>query len=341
MGQPYKSALTCQIIAEHFSHSDWHKLIQRSALDYISGRTVQVAEFVPESLLFNTSFVVRPANLEEYGPLRSPHRLFKLFIIECHSLECDEIAILDGYGADFDGLSDQEKLSFYIDMQLRSFCVAYLSMINLATFGCFSPFKLSSSRHVSDEFEREQLISLQDLDYHISDYIESEIEIPGAIDEFLQWSKGCAGVWGGSAKTNVEKAFSFLLNCVHHDEGRSEISKLAWGVAALEALAADSNQEIRAKIIRRIPKIFDCLKMKDPRKFLGVAYDFRSRLFHGDLPIFNKVTYPEGPPPDIKDVDSDCHEYGMTICAIVISIIWRCVKNKSYEVEFFEEVRFK
>lgn len=172
-----------------------------------------------------------------------------------------------------------------------------------------------------------------------SRFLTSPLQPVIGIGEFLEWSQRCDGLWTGTATTNIQKSVNFLSNARHHDEAQSEVSQLVWGIAALETPAADSSVGIRQALSNRIPQICTVLPVESLRKLVSTIYDYRSRLFHGDIPLRNRISAEDDYYDD--ELLAKASDYGDLVMLIVTAIIVESALRGTYRVRFEEQAIFE
>lgn len=109
--------------------------------------------------------------------------------------------------------------------------------------------------------------------------------------DFLNWSKNVPGAWQGATNTALGRAIaaiSYLHNSTH---SLNTYSDLMWITSGIEALFCKEGVEIRARIGRRAFLLCPDLQKLTTTKKLQKAYDYRSRLFHGDSNTYFNFDY--------------------------------------------------
>lgn len=150
--------------------------------------------------------------------------------------------------------------------------------------------------------------------------------------DFIKWSLKVGGFWKGLPSTNVGRALNFISHAHHRVRQNNSLSDIPWIVAALEALFTESNQEIRAKIIRRTVLLCPEVEKFASRKSIGNLYDFRSRFLHGDIIIPNAFnSYDDG-----KWYGHDFYKALHLSSAILFKSIHRIAENGWTDLTFVE-----
>jgi hypothetical protein len=108
--------------------------------------------------------------------------------------------------------------------------------------------------------------------------------------DLLKWSMDIDGFWRGKPTTNVGRALTFFSHAHHQVRLIYTFADISWIIAALEALFAESTQEVRSKIIRRTISLCPEIEIFASKKEIGRLYDFRSRFLHGDISIPNQFS---------------------------------------------------
>ncbi len=158
------------------------------------------------------------------------------------------------------------------------------------------------------------------------------------LDEILSWSRKCSGVWSGTAKTSLEKAMSFLSHAFH-GSAQDEVAAFLWSIAGLEAIACKGQDSKRSRLKLRTPHICELIPFANVAKTAVNGYDFRSRLFHGDIPTINSFS-----PDDVgwgKDrYDYKISDYSVAFQLMLIAIVWKSIKLDANHIIFQEEAEF-
>ncbi|MDP9414416.1 MAG: hypothetical protein M3Q08_10085 [Pseudomonadota bacterium] len=116
--------------------------------------------------------------------------------------------------------------------------------------------------------------------------------VPGcSFTEVIDWSLSQPGYWHGLPHSNIGRALNLFSHAHHLHHQLSTLHDMAWIVAAVETLLAESAVEIRARIARRFALICPDVAQKFSRKRLLAAYDFRSRFLHGDINVPNHFAF--------------------------------------------------
>jgi hypothetical protein len=169
------------------------------------------------------------------------------------------------------------------------------------------------------------------------DFLSSGLDPCVTLDQVLSWSRTCAGIWGGVAASRIEKAVSLLSHTFNSNETRSEVARLIWSTAGLEAIACDNSNSVSAQLKRRLPRLCDTMPFKNLPKLISDAYGFRSRLFHGDIPIMNafnedEVDYHSG------RYDAEMARYTLALQMMLLAAIWKLIKADATQLTFEEDV---
>lgn len=331
----------CRVNRAHFLSPVWYNQLTVAAVEFLTDRIVDTREFDPSCPISQVRFSVRELTsaervvAAEYELRMSPVVVEAFGELDCCGL--DEIT--KSFDSQDTGMSHEEFVGYSISSSLNEFCHTYLFLVSVAVWGCLEPSNAATLGPFGERLEERDLIIGQGLGYDLAKHLTAPLTTPGEIDDFVEWSKDCGGIWTGLAASNVEKAFSFLANALNVEEDRSEIARFTWAISALEALAADSNAEVKRKLIRRIPNLCTFLPIPNIAKIIGKAYDFRSRLLHGDIAIHSRLQFPHGS-SDLKGSSGLAYDYGMILVTVVMAVLWRCVKEGSHAITFEETAKF-
>lgn len=319
----------------HFAASGWYRSLEEHALNYLADRIIYPAEFLEKPLIRSVRCCVRPMTDDEIASLGVYPTIAQFSMIEFVADELFEDHISELPDPEDDRISRDELIELWLDVELSEFATVYLFVVSLSTFGAFEPHQASSPLVSGTTGHR--FVGLR-LYGDLSNFWKAPPTCGLDIDAILRWSRECGGLWKGKARTNIEKGVCFLSYALHADEAKSSVSRLLWSIAALEAIAAQSSAGVRNSLTRRIPPLVKKLGLKNATKLIGAIYDFRSRVFHGDVALHNPISDPDG--FEVKGPEGRMHEFGLISSLMVLAIIWECVERGAYEIRFDESPTF-
>lgn len=153
---------------------------------------------------------------------------------------------------------------------------------------------------------------------------DKSIEFPEYLPDFnptklLKWSFERSGVWIGRSSTNIERSLSYFMRSFTYNlHSSNRFETLLWVVAGIEALCCDSPKGQLYQIRKRLPTL---VGNYDSDKFLSMiskAYDFRSRLFHGQVNVYSPYS------DAIDDRSKGDFEDGIDINAGLLAFLLNC-----------------
>jgi hypothetical protein len=176
--------------------------------------------------------------------------------------------------------------------------------------------------------------------YCENEFFDKSTELTSENDDVLNWSLNVGGYWDGLARTNVSKALACLTHCFEGFGGKPDpYANLLWSLAGLEALLCDSSSSTMYQIRRRAPLIVKSFQFRDLDKSISRGYNFRSRLFHGDVLMRNKFL--ESDPDQDDDHDLDTERYGMFFTSLLNCALLECIETQATEVVFSETISLR
>jgi hypothetical protein len=155
----------------------------------------------------------------------------------------------------------------------------------------------------------------------------------------LVWSSKSKGYWSGHAETRVQRAISCLTRSFSGRTNRiNGYSTLLWSLAGLEALFCDSSSSVLYQIRRRAPLLNSEFDRNELDKHIKSGYNFRSRLFHGDVQIRSLIA--EDDEFDDKHHEIESEKYSDFFALLLSRCISFCIEKSIQEVTFREAVDF-
>jgi len=153
----------------------------------------------------------------------------------------------------------------------------------------------------------------------------------------LEWSKSLNGFWNGMADTPVEKAVSCLMHAFDRPSNRQDTySVMLWSLAGLEALLCDSSSSILYQIRRRAPLLGNAFNFKNLDNLISKGYNFRSRLFHGNVRIRNPIVEDDNM-YDLKTYyESDADKYANFFLTLLSCALISCLQQGRLDIHFNE-----
>jgi hypothetical protein len=326
-----------QFWRHHFLNVDWLHQLEDAACSDLCGREIAVREYLPDSSLDKVRVIVRPINEDEThangrtSAGRYFHAIeFQLFGYDMEKLQTSYTSMPEEYPLTF-----HEFSGYVITSEMERFCHVVLFLTSVC-YAAAMHYELPVSRFKGDDFGASPFGILSiDRDPSGFDFLSAPITSPVNLDRVLAWSRKCSGIWFGVAKTRVEKAMSFFSHTMSSLSGRDEITRLIWSTAALEALVCDSNNSVSNQLKNRLPKISKFIGFKSLEKQIQQAYGFRSRLLHGDLPIYNAF----GDNSDDKFESDKAWNYGHFLQILLISCLWTAISENVTGFEFHERLK--
>jgi hypothetical protein len=110
-----------------------------------------------------------------------------------------------------------------------------------------------------------------------------------------------------------------------------------WSLSGLEALYCNNESSIKYQIRNRAPMIVERYAIEDIDKNISKGYDFRSRLFHGDVKIRNPLIDEDGDRMDQKHHEAQADKYADFFCLLLTCSICAAIEERSQEI-FFKEL---
>lgn len=238
-----------------------------------------------------------------------------------------------------DRVDIDDLVEYAIASELESFCDVIMFLANVTFCGVFglesATVSVSGITLVQSHAGQVRLPRSGDDYGFLAEGVRQQV----TLDETLNWSLSCSGIWAGGAKASVEKAVSFLSHAFH-GSARDEVAVLLWSTAGLEAVACDNSNSIRNQLKRRLPLLCDLIPFTAVGKTVSDGYDFRSRLFHGDIPTINSFL-----PDDVgwneDRYDYKIADYSLAFQLMLIAIIWKSISLGANEIVFQETAYFR
>ncbi|WP_157082636.1 hypothetical protein [Sphingomonas asaccharolytica] len=157
----------------------------------------------------------------------------------------------------------------------------------------------------------------------------------------LEWSRNCSGFWKGFAETRIQRATACLLRTFStRTASMDAYGTLMWSLAGLEALYCNNEASIKYQIRKRAPIIVDRYGIIDLDKNISKGYDFRSRLFHGDVKIRSPIADDDSGYTDDKNHKRQADLYADFFCLLLTCSIMAAIEEQSQDVVFEECASF-
>ena len=332
-----------QFWRKHFVNCHWVQALEDAAVDDLAGRVFNVPDYWPDSALREVRTRIRQLTAAEVKANGTKWHARTHACLEFSLISADREMLKTEVAKDAEatakyGIDALVNLSLAVELERFCEIVNYLVAITYAGSMHLSNSKVVIGRQAASYSDRNIVgLGRSEEDY---DFLSSGILATLNLDQMLLWSKKCNGIWDGMAATPVEKAVSLLSHTFSSQETRSEVALLLWATAGLEAIACDSNSSVSFQLKRRLPMICDTMPFKNVAKLVSDAYGFRSRLFHGDIPIMNcfnedEVNWHSG------RYDAKLAYYGLVLQLLLLSAIWKAILENSTNLTFVEKVVVK
>lgn len=319
--------------------SSWFETSSKDLFSALDGRRFNVSDYVENSALGVVSCKLRPLRAEEVRRNGRGFASTSHICIEFTLESEDKDGALNSIAKNNPGFSDDKVSDLYnwhIGLALENFCENILFLSSFA-YGCILSTEASRTT-VGREVLSHGATSLSAMDHDEScyDFLSGVLTPPSDLDAVLIWSRCCGGIWDGAAMTNVEKAMMFLSHAMERKTGVDSIANIVWLTAGLEALACDNSNSIAVQLQRRLPLICRGAPFNDIRKFIREAYDFRSRLFHGDIAIHSRFNENDVDWSD-RRYDARMEHFGLGLRVLLLSALWNCVSANGAKIDYIEE----
>jgi hypothetical protein len=230
---------------------------------------------------------------------------------------------------------------YFAATSLSSILNGCLSIWNICYFGC-----LNSAYHIAS-FDEEILDFGDACEFRtlwaVADggMIGNAFDIKVAPMAALEWSRKCSGFWKGYADTKIQRATACLLRTFStRTSGMDTYSTLMWSLAGLEALYCNNESSIKYQIRKRAPIVVDRFGIIDLDRNISRGYDFRSRLFHGDIKIRSPIADDDSDYDDDKYHKLQADIYADFFCLLLTCSIKAAIEEKSQEILFEERGNF-
>ena len=321
--------------------ANWYGALLKSALGALDGRSFDVTRIMDSSLR-EVACKIRPLTA---GEVRRNGRSFapkSHSVIEFSLKEYDSTAAREQLLSDNDTMPVEEietLLSYFIGYELERFCESIVFLVNLSHCGVLSTENTRVT--VGRDLISQGSYHILPIDSSSSSYpfLTRAPSMSVSFEETLEWSKSCGGFWGGKATKNVEKALMFFSHGSERGASPLPVHEILWITAALEALACDNSSSISQQLRKRLPQVCSRIDFKDLAGFVRDAYDFRSRLFHGDIAIDSRLN-PDEVSWQPQRYDARLEHFALGLRLLLISALWDCIAKGSYEIRFEENPVF-
>lgn len=296
-------------------------------------------------MIGEAKILVREGNIDEieYLQARSGREWIKSFIaIDLISSDFDiEIVAASVRSGDGAEVSREERLDlarYGFSNEAGRFLNAIIDLWNVCYYGCLNSIyiieKFDGDIVNVEDGPRSRVHSVFDIFSPIEGKFEAEME-PETV---IEWSKHCKGFWAGYAETRVQRAMACLSRITSEKHGNSIYNALLWALAGLEALFCDNESSITYQIRRRAPLLLEKYEIANLDKQISKGYNFRSRLFHGDIKISSPHADEINDDDDLHDLKAD--EYSDFFCLLLNCSILRCMEMDAQNVLFSESCEF-
>jgi hypothetical protein len=147
------------------------------------------------------------------------------------------------------------------------------------------------------------------------------------------------GFLGGFSKTNISRAINCFSNIFSDNYDWIFPKYFLWSVIGLESLYGKGGEPTLRQLVEK-SKIFLDLP-NNTEKIVKKMYNFRSRVFHGQVDIPNGTIMNH--PKNIARSDYSDEEYESTVTAtyLLVLSLQKCVLNRIQELDFDYVVRTK
>ena len=322
--------------------AEWYDAVLKSAFAELHGRKFNVGEIMA-SPLQEVSCKIRPLTQSEIevNGRKFAKRMFSA--IDFSLISYDEDLMREQITSSNEAMSGDEVdrvVLYAVGHEMERFCESILFLLNLAHCGVLATEGTRVS--VGTMIVSQGSYHLQPVDCSADSYsfLSNDPKISVSFDQALEWSKSCGGFWEGRATKNVEKALMFFSHALERGGGALPIHEIVWVTAALEALACDGSNSISSQLRRRLPQLCSRIEFKDASSFIREAYDFRSRLFHGDIGVDSRFN-----PDDVswspQRYDARSEHFALGLRLLLTAAFWECIANGGYEIIYKEEPIFQ
>jgi hypothetical protein len=330
--------------AEHRAYVD-HR---QNVLKLLNGIKIDGKQFDPESRIGQCSFSIRKPSSDEIVFLESKvmragvkNSIVVDLISDDFSIQktAEDIRSINSQTLDAEDVPQFAK--YAIGNELSSILNGCISIWNICYSGC-----LNSIWHIAvvdgeivdfgDRCEFRTLWALTD-NHEIADLLNVKI----SPIEALEWSIGCSGFWRGQAETRIQRATACLMRTFsNRTAGMDTYGTLMWSLAGLEALYCNNESSIKYQIRNRAPLVVERYRIKDLDKNISKGYDFRSRLFHGDIPIRSPLADYDDDYQDKRHHRRQADEYANFFCLLLTCSVTAAIEEKSQDIFFNETCQF-
>lgn len=321
---------------------------RQAVLNSLDGLEIDAKEFFPDSFVGRCIFSVRNPTPDEVsfierramrGGLMGTIAIdlissdFSLDDIADNIIAANERELTDDQLSDFSIFAAGDSLSSILN--------GCLSIWNICYFGC-----LNSVYHIA--VVNDEVVDFGDrCEFRTLGALTEKTAFADVINiritptEALEWSKACSGYWQGNAETRIQRATACLLRTFsNRSKNTDTYSTLMWSLAGLEALYCNNESSIKYQIRNRAPLLVARYKIRDLDKHISRGYDFRSRLFHGDVKIKSPIAHDDDDYNDDRHHELQADQYADFFCLLLTCSVSAAIEEKSQEVFFNQTCQF-
>lgn len=306
---------------------------RQTALERINGLELNVRDLDPDAMIGQCKILVRPSNDDEVGHLvahTGRHWLTEFIAIDLITSDFDLDSLAGSIQSSDDReISHEERLDlarYGFSDEAGRFLTAIISLWNICYYGCLTAI------HTLEKFDdviinvedgpRSRVFSAFDIFSGIEGKFNAEMQPATA----LGWSQRCQGYWTGYAQTRVQRAVACLSRITSEKHDNSTYNALLWALAGLEALYCDNESSISYQIRRRAPLLLEKFEIANLDKQISKGYNFRSRLFHGNVKISSPFADEINDDDDQDHHDLQADRYSDFFCLLLNCSILRCMR---------------
>ncbi len=189
----------------------------------------------------------------------------------------------------------------------------------LEGFGFVNGRLMSRTRPLRGGYLQEAMEIVRHLNWPPVEYI--------GIQETWRWVSKIPGLPDGIPRGKAGRAFA-AVTYLH--EGDHSLS-LVWALLGLEAIYGQGNHGVKEQLIGKAIALLG--SPESNKKVFGQAYDFRSRLVHGDIDL--PVAYtPYDALPQFEKYETDLVRSGALTITVLLSTLQKLISVDSYDLTF-------
>lgn len=315
---------------------------RQSLLNRIHGLEFNLKDFHEASRLGQCKINIRDATEDEVNHVVAHTRIGakKLVALDLltEDFDLDELCsgITSSDGNEIALTERQDLAKYFIASEASSSFNAVLTIWNICYFGCVDTL------HTLEKFNGRIMGYTHGCSFRVASIFDDLSTIKGkfvsAVDPInaLGWSRDCKGFWEGDAETRVQKAVACLARTSSDHAGKSTYDTLLWSLAGLEALFCENESSIIYQIKRRAPLLLRKFEIENLIQEISKGYNFRSRLFHGDVKIRSPFADGDTGFDDEKHHETQASHYADFFCLLLHCSILACVESNTQDISFSE-----